>query len=105
MKKLFAMLLVAAMVLAFGACAKTEPADTTPAGTDTAPAETATAPAETDTAPAETDNAPAVMSYAEYDAAELNSEVTVETYVQAKQSWWDNKATFYTQDKDGAYFL
>ena len=30
---------------------------------------------------------------------------TFETYVQAKQSWWEDKATFYTQDKDGAYFI
>ena len=46
-----------------------------------------------------------VMTYDEYVAAALDSEVVVETYVQAKQSWWDNKATVYTQDKDGAYFL
>ena len=46
-----------------------------------------------------------VMTHAEYIAAELDTEVTIETYVQAKQSWWDNKATVYTQDKDGAYFL
>ena len=46
-----------------------------------------------------------VMTYAEYAAADLDSKVVIETYVQAKQSWWDNKATVYTQDKDGAYFL
>lgn len=46
-----------------------------------------------------------VMTYAEYAAADLETEVTVETYVQAKQSWWDNTATVYTQDKDGGYFL
>ena len=46
-----------------------------------------------------------VMSYADYVAADLDSQVTVETYVQAKQSWWDNKATLYTQDQDGAYFV
>lgn len=46
-----------------------------------------------------------VMTHAEYTAAALDSKVVVETYVQAKQSWWDNKATVYTQDKDGAYFL
>ena len=46
-----------------------------------------------------------VMTYAEYVEAELDSEVVVETYVQAKQSWWDNTATVYTQDEDGAYFL
>ena len=47
----------------------------------------------------------AVMSYAEFTEAAIDSEVTVETYVQAKQSWWDNKGTFYTQSEDGAYFL
>ena len=46
-----------------------------------------------------------VMTHADYVAAELDSEVVVETYVQAKQSWWDNKATFYCQSEDGAYFL
>lgn len=46
-----------------------------------------------------------VMSYEEYAAAELDSEVTVETYVQAKQSWWEDKATVYTQDENGAYFI
>ena len=46
-----------------------------------------------------------VMTYAEYDAAEFDTEVTVETYVQAKQSWWEGQATFYTQDADGAYFI
>ncbi len=46
-----------------------------------------------------------VMTHEEYVAAELETEVTVETYVQAKQSWWDNKGTIYTQAEDGAYFL
>jgi len=46
-----------------------------------------------------------VMTYAEYMAAAMDSEVVIETYVQAKQSWWEDKATVYTQDKDGAYFL
>ncbi len=47
----------------------------------------------------------AVLTYDEYLAAALDSEVTVETYVQATQSWWDNKITVYSQDEDGAYFL
>ena len=46
-----------------------------------------------------------VMTYAEFAAADLYSEVVVETYVQATQSWWDNKITVYAQDRDGAYFL
>lgn len=51
----------------------------------------------------------AVMSYADFVAADVDTEVVVETYVQDKQGWWENEgvgmATFYTQDKDGAYFL
>lgn len=47
----------------------------------------------------------AVMSYADYAAAELDSEVTVEAYVQDCQGWWDGKITVYAQDQDGAYFI
>ena len=46
-----------------------------------------------------------VMTYAEYAAAALDSEVTIEAYVQAHQSWWDDKVTVYAADKDGAYFM
>jgi len=46
-----------------------------------------------------------VMTHADYVAAAIDSEVVVETYVQNKQSWWDNKGTFYCQSEDGAYFL
>ena len=50
-----------------------------------------------------------VMTYEEYAKAPLDSEVTIEAYVQAKQGWWENEgvgvATIYTQDKEGAYFL
>ena len=45
-----------------------------------------------------------VMTHAEYMAAALESEVVIEAYVQAKQGWWDNTATVYLQDKEGAYF-
>lgn len=46
-----------------------------------------------------------VMTYDEYVAAEIDSQVVVETYVQAKQSWWEDTVTLYTQDMDGAYFI
>jgi len=45
------------------------------------------------------------MTYAEYDAAAIDAQVVIEAYVQAKQSWWDNTATVYLQDGDGAYFV
>ena len=45
------------------------------------------------------------MTHAEYVAAELNSEVVIEGFVQGKQSWWDNKASIYLQDGVGGYFV
>ncbi|MCR4876812.1 MAG: hypothetical protein K5922_06550 [Clostridiales bacterium] len=47
---------------------------------------------------------PAVMTHAEFIAAANDTEVVVESYVQAHQNWWDNKVTVYLQDPDGAYF-
>ena len=82
MKKLFAILLVACMAVSLCACSSNGGSD--------------------DAADVKGEG---VMTYAEYMAAPHDSEVTVETYVQAKESWWDNKATIYTQDKEGAYFL
>ena len=55
--------------------------------------------------PAEPASEDAVMDHAAYVEAELDSAVCVETYVQATQSWWDNKITVYAQSKDGAYFI
>lgn len=51
-----------------------------------------------------------IMTYAEYAAAAVDSEIVVETYVQAKQGWWEKEGvggvgTFYTQDENGGYFL
>ena len=104
MKKIIAMLLALSMVLAFTACAKTETApETTAAPVETTTAVETEAPVETEAA--ETEAAAVVMTHEEYMAAELDSTVTIETYVQATQSWWDNKITVYCQSPDGAYFL
>ena len=45
------------------------------------------------------------VSYADYVAAAIDDEVTIEACVQAHQSWWDGKVTIYAADEDGAYFL
>ena len=45
-----------------------------------------------------------VMTYAEYAAAALEADVVIEAYVQATQSWWQDKITVYLADLDGAYF-
>lgn len=47
----------------------------------------------------------AVMSHEEYMAADIDSPVTIETYVQATQSWWEDQITVYAQSEDGAYFI
>ncbi|MDO4476290.1 MAG: hypothetical protein Q4B59_05870 [Lachnospiraceae bacterium] len=50
-----------------------------------------------------------VMTYEEYAQAQIDDEVVIEAYVQAKQSWWENEgvgtATLYLADEDGAYFI
>lgn len=86
MKKLTALLLTFVLAFAFAGCGSK---DGGAAGAD-------------DAADVKSEG---VMTYEEYAAADLETEVTVETYVQAKQSWWDNTATVYTQDKDGGYFV
>ena len=105
MKKLIALLLALVMVVGLVACGakeeaapETQPATETP--TEEAPTEEATdAPVE-----AEVEEA-AAMTHADYVAAELDSEVVIETYVQGNQSWWEDKVTVYCQSPDGAYFL
>ena len=99
MKKIIALLLAVCMIAAFAGCAKSDTAATTEAPTTEAPTETT----EEVTAPVEAEGD--VMSHADYMAAELDSPVCIETYVQAHQSWWDNKLTVYAQSEDGAYFI
>ena len=81
MKKFIALLMAVMMVLALGACGNEKAGDDINAKSE------------------------GVMTYAEYDAAAMDAEVVIEAYVQATQSWWDNKITVYAQDGDGAYFL
>ncbi|MBR3967636.1 MAG: hypothetical protein IKJ91_11240 [Clostridia bacterium] len=102
MKKILVVLLALVLALAMVACGDNGDAkDTeTNAGTDTTLDTTVDTAADT-----EGGDVAAVMSYADYMAAELDAPVVIEAYVQAKQSWWDNKATIYTQDQDGAYFI
>ena len=97
MKKLLTLLLAMVMVLSLIACGAKEEA---PAETEAPAAEEVV---EEETAAPETDTA--VMTYADYAAAELDSEVVVETYVQGNQSWWEDKVTVYCQSPDGAYFV
>ena len=111
MKKFVALLLVLTMVLAFVGCTNTNP--TTKPQT-TGKQEPTTTAKPTDPKPTDPKFDPAaksegVMTYAQYAAAAMDSEVVIETFIQAKQGWWENNgvgmATFYTQDTEGGYFL
>ena len=80
MKKLIALLLALTMLVAFAGCNNQpkNPEETLPEG---------------------------VMTHAEFVAAALDSEVTVHTYVQAVESWWDGCCQIYAQSKDGGYYI
>ena len=86
LKKVLSLAVMAAMAFSVFGC------DSTPAETE----------AETE---AETQAELSYMSYEEYEAAPLDSEVTVLCCVLDTQSWWDNQITVYAQDNDGAYFI
>jgi hypothetical protein len=109
MKKITALLLIGTLTLAIAGCGSDSSDSTvdTPAVEDAADTEqTADIDTAEDTQAADAEVSTGdVMTYDEYIAADLDTEVVVETYVQDKQSWWDDKATVYTQDADGAYFL
>lgn len=112
MKKLTVLLLICTLALGCAGCGGSNDGGNSSdsnanAGSDAAQDESGEDSEEPDAA---SDDEPdekseGVMTYEEYADAEVDSEVVVETYVQAKQSWWEDKATFYTQDKDGAYFI
>ena len=105
MKKFIAMLLALAMVLAFAGCAAEKTPETTAAPETEAPVVETEAPVVETEAPAETEAAAAVMSYAEFAAAELDTEVAVENYVQTIESWWDGACHIYAQSEDGGYYI
>lgn len=110
MKKIIALALAAAMVLSLTACSSSSnESSTTESSTAESSAVESSAAESSAATEASTAADGSVMTHEQFIAADVDSEVTVETYVQAKQSWWEDngqgKATFYTQAEDGAYFL
>ncbi len=97
MKKLLLVLLAMAFVLSCFGCGKGDVEDTTTGTEQNEQKEDLYKKSE------------GVMTYAEYDAAALDSAVTIEAYVQAKQGYWEKEgqglASIYTQDAVGAYFI
>ena len=91
MKKFLVLLLTLALALSLVACVTPSTGDgsSTPESTPNA----------------DPNPGPTVLTYAEFMAAEVNAEVTVEAYVQACQSWWNNQITIYAQTEEGGYFF
>ncbi|MBQ6148417.1 MAG: FKBP-type peptidyl-prolyl cis-trans isomerase [Oscillospiraceae bacterium] len=49
--------------------------------------------------------AQSAMTYYDYQTANVDDEVHLDVYVQATQSWWEDKITVYAADQLGAYFI
>ena len=114
-RKTLSMLLDVSMVVALSGCAGgnsstsgSSASNVSASSSSVADASSASSASAEDQSGADTASAD-VLTHEEYMAADLDSEVTIETYVQAKQSWWEDegqgKATVYGQSEDGAYFM
>ena len=105
MKKLLSLLLALGIVCSLAGCAGTNGGSQSDASQSQSSSGSGSG---SQTSGSQTDGSQTdvqVMSYDEYMAAAVDDPVTIEAYVQAKQSWWENQATVYAQDEDGAYFL
>ena len=108
MKKLVSTALAFCLLASLSACAggsssaASEATSSEATSSEAASSEAASEPAEE----ASPEGAAAVMSYEEYMAAAVDDPVTIQAYVQAKQSYYAEQgtATVYLQDESGAYF-
>lgn len=111
MKKILSVLLALSMACSLAACAggsssseASSEATSEAVSSEAAATEEEAVPAEQDAPQLDAVASGEVMNYDQYMAADLDTEVTIQAYVQAKQSWWEDKATVYLQDQDGGYF-
>ena len=106
MKKLLVLLLALVMIVGMIACdhdqhavdSPTEPPVTDAPIMEPPPVE---APSNEPTVNGE----PVIMTYAEFLAAPLDTQVTVDTCIQDVEEWWDGKLNLYTQNDEGAYYI
>ena len=107
MKKILSVLMALGMTFSLAACAGSTPSSSE-AASESASASSAveSEAASSEAATSEAAASGTVLSHEEYMAADLDTGVTIEAYVQAKQSWYAEQATatVYLQDQDGAYF-
>ena len=96
LKKLFALSAIAGVAL-LASC--NNGGETTTKAPETTTETTTKAPDPTTTV------ATKVLSYDEYLAAEVGSEVTIEAYITGRTTWYNNAASFYLSDNDGGYYV
>ena len=107
MKKLVSTALALCLLGSLTACAggstSSEATSSEAVSSEAASSEAASSEASEEASP---EAAAAVMSYDEYMAAAVDDAVTIQAYVQAKQSYYAEQgtATVYLQDQDGGYF-
>ena len=103
MKKVLAIGLSLVLCLSLAACGDDTAASTSTSVSETSVSTEASTEVSTEVSAETTEG---VMTYAEFRAADIDSEVTVECYVQATQSWWEDTINVYAMDaEEGGYFI
>ena len=99
-----ALCLAGAMTACAGGTSESTAEESSSASTETSSSEASVD--ESATSEAATDATVPVMTYDEYMAAAVDDPVTIQAYVQAKQSYYaeQSTATVYLQDQNGGYF-
>ena len=93
MKKLFTVLLTMIMVITLVGCGSKTSDEPVVEDTPTTDEELVPEPVT------------AKNTYADFEAAELNTELELLMSVQATEAWWDGKITVYGQDDNGGYLV
>ena len=108
MKKTWNSVLALLLAAGLAGCSSAAPASSAAASSAEEPEETTEETTEEtaeETTEETTEETADVMSYADYVAADMDAAVTIETFVQGKQSWWQDAATLYCQSEEGALFV
>lgn len=118
MKKTLVFALISAMTLMVAGCGSSSSSNTSSVSGGSESGDTTTVTTTTDAASSTVGEYPATtvsgdaMSYADYVAAATDDAVIIDTYVQAKQEWWEDDsngnlgtASLYTQNQDGGFFI
>lgn len=105
--KIGAIALATAGVFALASCStETSKSSTSEVKTSTAAVTTSTTEAKTSTtAEFHSVDSEGTLSYSEFVKTEDGNTVTFDAYIQGKTTWYNNAASFYLADDNGAYYV